>query len=60
MSAENARTALHKVGLYMKVTGTSGYYTSTTVADSQSVKPNMQVEAGSVITVQFVDNHIYD
>ena len=60
MSAENARAALHKVGLYMKVTGTSGYYTSTTVADSQSVEPNMQVEAGSVITVQFADNHIYD
>ena len=60
MTAENARTALNKLGLYMKVTGASGYYTSATVAGNQSIAAGSQVALGTVVEVRFVDNHIYD
>jgi len=60
MTAEAARNALNKLGLYLKATGASGYYTATTVADSQSVTAGAQVPLGSVVEVRFVDNHIYD
>ena len=60
MSADAARTALTRAGLYMKATGSSGYYTATVVAGSQSIEPNTAVMAGTVVEVQFVDNHIYD
>ena len=60
MTAENARAALTRVGLYMKATGASGYYTSATVAGSQSIAAGTQVALGTVVEVQFVDNHIYD
>ncbi len=59
-SAQAARDALSKVGLYMKATGSSGYYTSATVAGSQSIAAGSEVELGSVVEVRFVDNHIYD
>lgn len=60
MTAENARAALARVGLYMKATGASGYYTSSTVAGTQSIAAGDQVALGTVVEVQFVDNHIYD
>lgn len=60
MNAEYARDALTRAGLYMKATGASGYYTSATVAGGQSIAAGTQVALGTVVEVQFVDNHIYD
>ncbi len=55
-----AREALSKVGLYMKATGATGYYSSSTVAGSQSVDPGAKVALGTVVEVRFADNTIYD
>lgn len=60
MTAESARAALADLGLYLKVTGATGYYTSATVAGSQSIAAGSQVALGTVVEVRFVDNHIYD
>lgn len=60
MGAQAARNTLSSLGLYMKATGASGYYSSATVAGSQSIAAGTQVEPGSVVEVRFVDNHIYD
>lgn len=58
--AKAAREALINAGLYMKATGAGGYYTSSTVADSQSISAGTTVPPGTVIEVRFVDNTIYD
>ena len=60
MTAENARTALTRVGLYMKATGASGYYTSNTIAAGQSLAAGTPAEYGTVVEVRFVDNNIRD
>lgn len=55
-----AQDALTKAGLYMKATGASGYYSSSTVAGSQSVQAGTQVPLGTVVEVRFADNTIQD
>ena len=60
LTAEAARAALSNAGLYMKATGASGYYTSVTVAGSQSIEAGSEVEYGTVVEVRFVDNNIRD
>ncbi len=60
MTLEKARTALAEVGLYMKAAGVSTYYTSSTLAISQSVQPDTQTARGTVIEVRFANNDVYD
>ena len=54
---EAARTALQELGLYIRVSGATGYYTSSTVAVSQSIAAGTEVERGTVVDVQFMDNN---
>ena len=56
MTPEQAREALQNAGLYIRVTGATGYYTSSTVAVSQSIPEGTEVERGTVVEVQFMDN----
>lgn len=55
-SPEAAKQALQDAGLYIRVGGATGYYTSNTVAASQSINEGTEVDRGSVIDVHFVDN----
>ena len=60
MTLERARTALAEVGLYMKASGVSTYYTSSTLAIEQSVEAGGTAAPGTVIEVRFANNNIYD
>lgn len=51
-----AKEALAAVGLYMKATGVQGSSTSGTIASGQSIEAGAEVELGTVIKVQFMDN----
>lgn len=55
-SPEAAKQALLEAGLYIRVGGATGYYTSNTVASSQSIGEGTEVDRGTVIDVHFVDN----
>ena len=56
MTPDEAYAALQSVGLYMKATGVSRYYTDGTFAYGQSTLAGETVTPGSVITVYFTDN----
>lgn len=55
MTPGEAADALKAVGLYMKATGASSYYTSETKVYSQSVGAEESVAPGTVVTVTFID-----
>lgn len=52
---DEALTALHELGLYMKATGASKYYTAETRVYNQSVAAGTAVSPGEVVTVSFQD-----
>ena len=60
LSPKQAIQALNDLGLFMRATGASGYYTSTTVCTGQSVDPGTQVQRGYVVDVQFTDSDVAD
>ena len=55
-SPETVRQTLSSLGLYMKATGVSDYYTSSTIAAGQSIAAGTMVDRGTVVEVQFMDN----
>lgn len=55
-SPETVRQTLSNLGLYMKATGVSDYYTSSTIAAGQSIAAGTMVDRGAVVEVQFMDN----
>ncbi|MCI2105153.1 MAG: PASTA domain-containing protein [Intestinimonas sp.] len=57
---DSAQSAISNAGLYLRATGVSGYYSSSTVAISQSVTAGTMVDPGTVVEVKFVDTHIQD
>ena len=60
MTASAANKALTNAGLIMKVTGTTNASSGNVYALSQSVAGGTEVEAGTVVTVQFGDNSVLD
>ncbi len=57
MSLEQAKSALSKRNLYIKITGvSSSQMSSATVAESQSIDPGTKVSIGTVVTVVFSNN----
>jgi len=59
-SPETAQTMLLEAGLYLRATGALEYYSSETVAASQSIAGGTQVEPGTVVEVCFIDNQVKD
>jgi len=57
---EEAMEALNKVGLFMNATGTSGFYTSTTVCTEQGVDAGKEIQRGRTITIRFSDPEAAD
>ena len=57
---EGARAALAEAGLYMRASGVSTYYTSSTLAIDQSVQGGETAAPGTVIEVRFANNNVYD
>ena len=51
---------MNNLNLYMTASGTSGSYTSNTVAYKQSVAAGEQVSRGEVVTVYFTNKSIAD
>ena len=60
LSASEANQALTNAGLIMKVTGATSSSSGNVYAISQSVQPEAQVEAGTVVTVQLGDSSVLD
>ncbi len=60
MTPTQVSEALDALGLYLKATGASQYYTSATVAYSQSTDAGESVAPGTVITVTFIDTSAAD
>ena len=60
MTASAANKALTNAGLIMKVTGTTNASSGNVYALTQSVASGTEVEAGTVVTVQFGDNSVLD
>ena len=60
LSPKQAIQTLNELGLFMRATGATGYYTSTTVCTGQSVDPGTQVQRGYVVDVQFTDSDVAD
>ena len=60
MTASAANKALTNAGLIMKVTGTTSASSGNVYALTQSVASGTEVEAGTVVTVQFGDNSVLD
>ena len=60
MTASAANKALTNAGLIMKVTGTTNASSGNVYAITQSVAGGTEVEAGTVVTVQFGDNSVLD
>ncbi len=58
-SLDQARQTMARAGLFLRATG-STYYTSATLAISQSVEPGATVPTGQVIEVRFANNDILD
>jgi antirestriction protein ArdC len=44
----------------MTASGSSGYYTSNTLAYKQSIEPGVMVDRGTTVTVYFADDTIID
>ena len=59
-TAEQANVALTNAGLIMKVTGATASSSGNVHAISQSIAAQTQVEAGTVVTVQFGDSSVLD
>jgi len=55
-SLEQARDALVRAGLYIKVEGSERYMSSAAVVANQSADPGAEVELGTVVSCQFADN----
>lgn len=55
MTPDQVIDELNAIGIYMKATGASGYYTSETRVYDQSVAAGEGIAPGSVITVYFND-----
>ena len=60
LTLDAARSELEDAGLYLRANGISSYYTSGTVATTQSIAAGQQVERGTVVEVTFVDTSISD
>lgn len=60
LTFEKAKAKLAESGLYMKASGVSTYYTTSTVAIGQTTAAGTMVDRGRVIEVQFANNDIYD
>lgn len=60
MTPDEAVRALAECDLYMEASGSSSYYTDTTLAYKQSVEAGGTVKRGSTITVYFSDGTIVD
>ncbi len=60
MTPDAVKDTLNNLNLYMMASGTSGYYTSNTVAYKQSIEAGEQVSRGEVITVNFSNKSIAD
>ncbi len=54
-SPDQAMAALHEVGLYMKATGSSKYYTDETRVYNQSIAAGTTAKPGDVVSVSFQD-----
>ncbi len=55
MAPDQALAALHEVGLYMKATGSSKYYTAETRVYNQDIAAGATAKPGDVVTVSFQD-----
>lgn len=51
---------LSSLDLYMTASGSSSYYTSSTLAYKQSIEPGEKVDRGTTVTVYFADDTIVD
>ena len=60
MTPDEVKDTLNNLNLYMTASGTSGSYTSNTVAYKQSVAAGEQVARGEVVTVHFTNKSIAD
>lgn len=60
MTVDKAKEKLEELNLYMTASGSSGSYTSTTLAYDQSEKAGSEVKRGSVVTVYFQDIAVND
>ena len=60
MTASAANKAITNAGLIMKVTGTTSASSGNVYAITQSIQSGTEVEAGTVVTVQFGDNSVLD
>ena len=60
MTASAANRAITNAGLIMKVTGTTNASSGNVYALSQNLAAGTEVEAGTVVTVQFGDNSVLD
>lgn len=56
MTPDAVKQALSRLNLYMRGTGSSEYFTSSTLCANQSIAPGTAVEAGTVVEVTFVEN----
>ena len=59
-SASEANKAITNAGLIMKVTGTTSVSSGNVYALTQSISAGTEVEAGTVVTVQFGDSSVLD
>jgi len=60
LTASQVNTALTNAGLIMRVTGTTTAAAGNVTSISQSVAEGTEVEAGTVVTVQFGDRSVLD
>jgi stage V sporulation protein D (sporulation-specific penicillin-binding protein) len=60
LSPDEARSALSRVGLYLRATGAADYYSGSYQATSQSIDPGTLVDRGTVLDVRFVDGSVQD
>lgn len=60
MTVDQAKSTLNSLNLYMTVSGSSSYYSNTTLAYKQEPEAGSEVDRGSVITVYFADNAVAD
>lgn len=60
LTPDQVADVLNDLGLYMQATGTSGYYTSTTVCVDQSISAGTSVKRGTLLTVEFEDTDTSD
>ena len=53
LSYEAAKNTLEEAGFFMRATGTSTYYSSSSRAQSQSIASGETAQIGTVIDIQF-------